>query len=170
MSAPEVPNVDLSRIDLSSALSADGTPFLEIEVVGDGTVLYGQMLPEQVRAMALDWLTAAEAAEQDALAFGVLTAEVGLDPEDAARTIGLFRQARQIRAGLEVDETPQGPGPDTAGPFAGMTAEQLSAALAQSDALHGIPPDEDAPDPLRVPLAIEDDRARILAEQDDDLG
>lgn len=106
MSAPEVPTVDLSRIDLSSALSADGTPFLEIEVVGEDCVLYGQMLPEQVRAMALDWLTAAEASEQDALVFAVLVEEVEVDPVDAAGTINLMRRARAIRAGTIPDEIP----------------------------------------------------------------
>lgn len=60
----------------------------------DGTVLQGQLDIEETRAMALNFLEVAEAAEQDAIVFTMLTRDVGLDPDQAAGFVQKMRDER----------------------------------------------------------------------------
>lgn len=60
----------------------------------DGSWMAGQLSPVEVRAMALQFLEAAEAADQDAIVFTMLTRDVGLPPEEAAGFVMLMRKER----------------------------------------------------------------------------
>lgn len=65
--APRI--IDLSNIDVEDGVSAtDGLPFclVRAEALDGSVVMVGQLRPDEVRTMALDWLGAAEAAESDA--------------------------------------------------------------------------------------------------------
>jgi len=58
---------ELEGIFVTSGVNEAGVGFLTVAAHGSGgTILLGQLDPVQVRQMALDWLEAAEAAEQDA--------------------------------------------------------------------------------------------------------
>lgn len=54
----------------------------------------GQLSPDEVREMALHWLGAAEAAEQDAVVFKMLTTDMELDIETAGRFLVRMRDLR----------------------------------------------------------------------------
>jgi hypothetical protein len=60
----------------------------------DGSWMAGQLSPVEVRAMALQFLEAAEAADQDGIVFTMLTRDVGFAPEDAAGFVMLMRKER----------------------------------------------------------------------------
>ena len=79
-----------ASIDVTSGVSMfDGKPFCMISL--DGKPI-GQLDPEEVRTMAMNWLAAAEAAESDA----VVVAELrGIGLEDNA--VGAFLQALRSR-------------------------------------------------------------------------
>ncbi len=55
----------------------------------------GQLSPAEVRAMALQWLEAAEAAESDALVVAELVETVGLDMPTAGQFIMALRKRRE---------------------------------------------------------------------------
>lgn len=58
---------DLVSIDVRSGVNESGTGFLTVvATAGNGRMILGQLDPATVRHMALDWIEAAEAAEQDA--------------------------------------------------------------------------------------------------------
>jgi len=58
---------DLTSIDVRSGVNEAGDGFLTIiATAGDGRMILGQLDPTTVRRMAMDWVEAAEAAEQDA--------------------------------------------------------------------------------------------------------
>lgn len=58
---------DLVSIDVRSGVNESGKGFLTvIATAGNGRMIFGQLDPTTVRRMAMDWLEAAEAAEQDA--------------------------------------------------------------------------------------------------------
>jgi hypothetical protein len=60
-------NDDLEGIDVRSGVNHQGKGFCTIVATAQGgRMLLGQLPPEEVRTMALAWLEAAEAAEQDA--------------------------------------------------------------------------------------------------------
>lgn len=86
----------LVHVEVESGVSADtGKPFCTIRATAEaGTVLVGQLAPAEVRGMALQFLEAAEAAEQDAHVFAELVEVVGLDEEQAARFIAHLRSRR----------------------------------------------------------------------------
>jgi len=63
-------NVDLASIDIQSGVNDKGEGFCTVvctSVAKD--IVLGQLTPDEVRGMALDWLGAAEAAETDAIVF-----------------------------------------------------------------------------------------------------
>lgn len=86
--------IQLAQVFISSGVNIEGDPFCHVECHGADVELHGQLAPDEVRQMALAWLQAAEAAEQDAIVYGILTQSVDMDPADAAQFIFQMRQAR----------------------------------------------------------------------------
>jgi hypothetical protein len=79
-------NDDLAGIDVRSGVNEHGKGFCTIVATAQGGhMLLGQLEPEEVRTMALAWLGAAEAAEQDAAVLRCIR-RLGL-PEDLAGAI-----------------------------------------------------------------------------------
>jgi hypothetical protein len=60
----------------------------------DGSFMTGQLDPADVREMAMQFLESAEAAEQDALVFLVLTEKVGVPANIVAQVVMDMRKAR----------------------------------------------------------------------------
>lgn len=63
-------------------------------VAEDGSIMAGQLDPAEVRQMAMQFLECAEAAEQDALVFKVMTREVGVPAEAVAGLVMAMRKER----------------------------------------------------------------------------
>ena len=83
---------DASTLAITSGVSAfDGTPFCLV-TWGNKS---GQLKPAEVRAMALHWLQAAEAAECDALLMAELRDGVGLDLQTAGAVLMAVRGRRE---------------------------------------------------------------------------
>lgn len=72
---------DLSSVEVESGVNEQNVGFLMVRAVGrrgDAVVqLTGQMTPDEVRGMALDWLVGADAAEIDAAIIKALGDEAG---------------------------------------------------------------------------------------------
>lgn len=87
--------VVLSRIDIESGVSAfTGEPFCRVGVLNEHgkQIGFAQLPPSEVRGMALQWLSAADAAENDAAVWAELkSVEI---PEDVA---GQFMMAVRRR-------------------------------------------------------------------------
>lgn len=86
--------LDATFIEVGSGVSLfTHEPFCTIIVDGRQA---GQMSPAEVRAMALAWLEAAEAAESDALVYAVMTDPEGIagTEEHAAVFVGEMRRRR----------------------------------------------------------------------------
>jgi hypothetical protein len=77
---PTIQERSLARIDVTSGVSAfTGKGFCVVEAVTESEDrIVGQLSPDEVRAMALHWLTAAEAAEHDAMVHAELIEGAGL--------------------------------------------------------------------------------------------
>lgn len=85
----------LTGITIETGVNKEGEPFCIVTAQSAGsTALRGELAPEDVRTMALDWLGAAEAADQDALVFRLLTSKAGLDESSAAQFLREMRAAR----------------------------------------------------------------------------
>jgi hypothetical protein len=76
--------LDLAGIDVEDGVSAhDGLPFCLVRATAaTGDVLVGQLRPAEVRAMALQWLEAAEAATADAAVAHMLAVANAELPDD----------------------------------------------------------------------------------------
>lgn len=60
-------DADLAAVDVRSGVNGDGEGFCTVVASSaSGRLLVGQLTPDEVRALALSWLEAAEAAEHDA--------------------------------------------------------------------------------------------------------
>lgn len=60
-------STELSSINMVNGVNGRGEPFVSVSALGaDGTILLGQLSPDEIREHALAYLAAAEAAEQDA--------------------------------------------------------------------------------------------------------
>lgn len=96
----------LENINVESGVSAfDGKPFCRIECrSSDGSLMVGQLNPIEVQAMALNWLTSAEAAMHDAASIHFLTKIVNLDEVTAAQFLGELRALRETWEGKLKDE------------------------------------------------------------------
>ena len=71
---------DLVSIEVRSGVNEKGEGFCTIVAEsGDGRMLLGQMPPDMIRKIALDYLGAAEAAETDAIVFRLLRDKFNLD-------------------------------------------------------------------------------------------
>jgi hypothetical protein len=83
-------------IYIHSGVSAfDGKPFCAVRWGN----LSGQLSPDEVRMMALHWMEAAAAAEQDALVMAELQEGVGLDLQTAGAVLVALRKRREITGG-----------------------------------------------------------------------
>jgi hypothetical protein len=90
---------DLSGIFVENGLAEDGPGkyrgFLTVRATAEnGDVLVGQLSPEEVRQMALQWLSSAEAADQDRIVMNMMVRDIGLKPAIAANFIIGMREER----------------------------------------------------------------------------
>ena len=88
---------ELAGLNIESGISATtGEGFcLVAAVTSDGRAIAGQLDPEEVRQLALGWLSAAEAADHDAAVMAELIENVGLDLNQAAGFIAALRERRK---------------------------------------------------------------------------
>lgn len=86
----------LAEITIESGVAArDGSAFCHVTATDpDGTEMHGQMTPGEVRAIALQWLEAAEAADQDAAVHALLVERFGLDTTIAGDMLIALRARR----------------------------------------------------------------------------
>jgi hypothetical protein len=69
--------------------------FLTVRALAeDGSFMSGQLDPDEVRKMALNFLASAEAAVQDAVVMGMLVRDVELPPDAAAAFVHSMRDER----------------------------------------------------------------------------
>lgn len=92
---------DLAGVSIEAGVSAfTGEPFMIVRATRpDGAELYGQLSPDEVRAMAAQWFAEAATAELDASLFGMLV-EVRSDAGDddaKATAAGIVNAARDYR-------------------------------------------------------------------------
>ena len=86
---------DLRSIDLTSGVNESGEGFITVAASSpDGTILIGQLPPTEVRQMALAWLEAAEAAEQDAAVLRTMR-KLELPDHLAGMVITELRESRE---------------------------------------------------------------------------
>jgi hypothetical protein len=87
---------DLEKIHIESGVSAfDNQPFCQVTCRSkEGHLLSGQLDPMTCRALALQWLEVAEAADHDAAVMHLLREKAGLDDEAAALFIAELRNFR----------------------------------------------------------------------------
>jgi hypothetical protein len=89
----------LVKVEVVSGTAQDGPEdfrgFVTVRAIAeDGSIMAGQLDPDEVRAMALNFLSVAEAADQDALVFRVMVKNVGASAEVAARVVQDMRKER----------------------------------------------------------------------------
>ena len=98
MTADNDASVDLglTDIDITSGIAVrNGQGFCRVTATADdGTVMTGQLPPDQVRIMALGFLEAAEAAVHDAACFRLLVNDVHIDNGRAAGFVAGLRRHR----------------------------------------------------------------------------
>lgn len=82
---------DQPSISVESGVTKEGKPFCVVAVNGE---VLGHISPDEVRMMALGWLTAAEAAEGDAAVFVGLQ-KIGLDLMTTGAFIKDLREWRE---------------------------------------------------------------------------
>lgn len=84
----------LRNVEVESGVSQKtGKGFCPVIVTGvNGEKMVGQLSPDEVRQMALGFLAAAEAAEQDAIVFGLMREVSGDD--GAGRFVAMMRSRR----------------------------------------------------------------------------
>lgn len=86
--------IDLVSIDVRSGVNERGEGFCTIVAHGTNrTIMLGQLSPGEVRKMAMDWIEAAEAAEQDAATFRAIR-KLELPDELAAVIVTELRESR----------------------------------------------------------------------------
>lgn len=87
----------LTGIYIGSGISSKTEqPFCHVTVQStEGTYCEGQLDPETVRRMALDWIESAEAAIHDAAVYQLLRQRGQMDERSAAAFINELREYRQ---------------------------------------------------------------------------
>lgn len=91
------PVLDGGVVTIESGVSLfDGKPFCAVLV--DGRRL-GQLRPDEVREMAMNWMAAAEAAESDAIVVQLMR-ELGV-PDDAVGDLLMDLRGRRVAFGGE---------------------------------------------------------------------
>lgn len=83
---------DLKHIEIRSGVNDKLKGFCTVVV--NGGDLLGQLTPEEVRAMALAWLEAAEAAHTDEVLMKVLMEEAEFELKHALSFLVMMREAR----------------------------------------------------------------------------
>jgi hypothetical protein len=85
---------DLESIFITSGVNEEGNGFLTVAAHSTKReIMVGQLDPETVRSMAMDWLGAAEAAEQDAAVLRVMR-RLELPDQVAGLVITELRESR----------------------------------------------------------------------------
>lgn len=86
----------LTDITMASGVSAaNGDPFVHLTATDEkGNEMIGQATPTEMREHAMRYLEAAEAAETDAILFEWGKKEVGLDDQQLAAMLTVFRERR----------------------------------------------------------------------------
>lgn len=85
---------ELRSVDLTNGVNEHGNGFVTVAASSrDGTILIGQLTPDEVRKMALQWLEVAEAADQDAAVLRT-TRKLGIDDNLAALLVLELRKSR----------------------------------------------------------------------------
>lgn len=99
---------DLGGVSIEAGVSVfTGDAFMIIRATRtDGAELYGQLSPDEVRGMALQWLAEASAAELDASLFAMLVeARTASGDDDAPATAAaIVNAAREYRHRAEAGE------------------------------------------------------------------
>lgn len=88
---------ELTYIECSSGISTrkPHEPFIRVRCMSkEGHVVIGQMDHQTARKVGLQFLEAAEAAVSDAAVFAVVTEDLELDSETAARLVSALRDHR----------------------------------------------------------------------------
>jgi hypothetical protein len=86
---------DLVSIDVRSGVNERGEGFCTLVATGgDGRMLLGQMPPDLIRKIALDYLGAAEAAETDAIIYRLLSDRFDLPHHVVGAFLVEMREAR----------------------------------------------------------------------------
>lgn len=83
---------ELKGIELRSGVNDKLEGFCTVVV--NGGDLLGQLTPDEVRAMALQWLEVAEAAHMDQTIVKVMMDTMGCDLENALAFLAMCRDAR----------------------------------------------------------------------------
>lgn len=84
---------DIESVEVRSGVNEEGEGFCHLIVQIDGRLHMGQLPPALMRSMAMDWLQAAEAAEQDAAVFRCIR-KLQLPDEMAGAVIAEMRDSR----------------------------------------------------------------------------
>jgi hypothetical protein len=85
---------DLSNVEISSGVNHEGKPFCTIVCqTMSKRLIIGQLDPDEVRRMALQWLETAEAADQDAAVLRVMR-KMNLPDDLAAVIVAELRDSR----------------------------------------------------------------------------
>lgn len=84
---------DVESVEVRSGVNEQGEGFCHIIISIDGGLHIGQLTPALMRSMAMDWLQAAEAAEQDAAVFRCIR-KLKLPDEMAGAVIAELRDTR----------------------------------------------------------------------------
>lgn len=90
---------ELASVEVVSGTAQDSPTkyrgFVTIRAIAaDGSIMMGQLDPATLRQQALQFLEAAEAAEQDAIVFTMLTRDMGLPVEGAGQFVAMMRKER----------------------------------------------------------------------------
>jgi hypothetical protein len=86
---------ELESIYITSGVNEKGNGFLTIAAHSTAKeIMMGQLDPETVRSMALDWLASAEAAEQDAAVLRIIR-KLDLPDQVAGLVITELRESRE---------------------------------------------------------------------------
>lgn len=97
--ADNTDSVGLAGISVQSGTAMDSPTsfrgFCTVEAVADdGSTWAGQLDPATLREMAMQFLECAEAADQDAIVFTMLTRDIGLEPQQAGGFVAAMRKER----------------------------------------------------------------------------
>jgi hypothetical protein len=89
-------SVDLASIDVQSGVNGKGEGFCTLVATSTaGDILLGQMTPDEIRQLALQYLGTAEAAETDGILFRLLKEKFGLPLEAIGAFISDMRDERE---------------------------------------------------------------------------
>ena len=86
---------ELVSIGIQTGVNEQGQGFCTVVATSqERDLLIGQLPPDTVRKMALDWLGAAEAAETDGIVYRLLSSKFGLPLEAVGAFISQMRDER----------------------------------------------------------------------------